>query len=424
MIEKLQSRIAELEHKKHSKNSSLPPSKDNNRKTKSLRKKSVKKTGGQLGHKGTTLNKYEKVDEVIDHDPQYCQCCGEGFSSDSERKLHSTRQVVDIPPIEPVVTEHRSYERHCQKCGHLNRGAYPKGVNSPISYGKNISTLVSYFSASHYISQNRIKQIMSDIFQISMSEGTVVNKIKSFAKSCEWVYEQIRQRILQSKWTGTDETGYRLNGKKAWMWTWQNNEYTLLYASENRGIDTIKQVFPEGLKKSIMVHDCWKSHFNTECVMHQLCLAHLQRELIYFIEKRTDKWAYQMNQVLSKAMKLKRIMLTNTDKDYSKAIVHIETKLSKLIHVTQWSSNKKLKSFQKRMKKYKEYILPFLHYPFLPYDNNSSERAIRNMKVKMKVSGMFKTRQGAQEFAIIRSVIDTCIKNNRNIFKALSLIPE
>jgi len=279
LIEKLQARIAELEHKKDSKNSSVAPSKDENRKTKSLRKKSGKKSGGQPGHKGSTLNKFEKVDQVIDHSPYYCQCCSKELTD--APKLHSVRQVVDIPPIQPIVTEHRSYERQCTHCGHLSRGAYPKGVKSPISYGNNISTLISYFSTRHYISLNRIKEIMSDIFQVPMSEGTVVNKVKSFAESSKWIYEQIRQTLLESKWSGTDETGYRLNGEKGWMWTWQNEMYTFLYASQNRGEKTIREVFPEGLKQSVLVHDCWKPHFNVECITHQLCLAHLQRELEY-----------------------------------------------------------------------------------------------------------------------------------------------
>ncbi len=173
-----------------------------------------------------------------------------------------------------------------------------------------------------------------------------------------------------------------------------------------------------------MVHDCWKPHFNIECETHQLCIAHLMRELQYFVEKRTDQWAYQMKLLLSKAICLKQKMINHSKIDYSKAIQSLEQKLSNLVQIEHLSTNKKLKSFQKKMKKYVQYIFPFLKYSFLPYDNNSSERAIRNMKIKMKVSGMFKTKHGAQQFAIIRSVIDTCIKNSNSIFNALSLIPE
>ncbi len=310
----------------------MPPLKDKNRKTKSLREKSGKKPGGQHGHKGTTLQMLERVDEVIEHDPNYCQCCGHEFEQENERELHSIRQVIDIPPIEPAVTEHRSYKRQCINCGHLSLGQYPKQVNSPISYGNTISILISYFSVRQYVSHNRIKEIMADIFQVRMSEGTVVNK-KRFAKSCEWIYQEIQQRLIHSKWSGTDETGYRLNGKKAWMWIWQNDQYTLLYASENRGQQTIREVFPQGLKHSILVHDCWKPHFNIECETHQLCIAHLMRELQYFVEKRTDQWAYQMKLLLSKAICLKQKMINHSPIDYSKAIQSMEQKLSNLVQI-------------------------------------------------------------------------------------------
>ncbi|MFK7810492.1 MAG: IS66 family transposase [Saprospiraceae bacterium] len=420
----LEARVEELEHNKNSKNSSIPPSKDENRKTKSLRKKSGKKSGGQAGHKGSTLKMCENPDEIIEHDPNYCQCCGHEFEQSVERHLQSIRQVIDIPPIKPIVTEHRSYERQCRNCGQSSRGDFPKEVRSPISYGNNINTLISYFSVRQYIAHNRIKEMMRDIFQVSMSEGTIVNKIARFSESCEWIYQVIKLRLIRSKWSGTDETGYRLNGNKAWMWTWQNDKCTLLYASENRGEQTIREVFPQGLKQSILVHDCWKPHFKVECKTHQLCVAHLLRELQYFVEKRTDQWAYQMMQLLTKAIRLKHKILSEREKDYSKAILNIEEQLNNLVHIQELSSTKKLRSFQKRMRKYQQYIFPFLRYDILPYDNNASERAIRNMKVKMKVSGMFKTKQGAQQFAIIRSVIDTCLKNNQSVFNALSLIPE
>ena len=148
MIDILKARIAELEHKKSSKNSSVPPSKDENRKTRSLRKRSEKKIGGQPGHKGTTLKMCDEVDEVIDHEPGYCQGCGHESNDESEHKYRSRRQVIDIPTINPVVTEHRIYECRCCKCGKVNCGEYPQSVDGPVSYGRNISTLISYLSTS------------------------------------------------------------------------------------------------------------------------------------------------------------------------------------------------------------------------------------------------------------------------------------
>ena len=420
----LSNRIKELEHKKHSSNSSVPPSKDENRKTRSLRKKSGKKSGGQLGHKGTTFKMRSHIDEIVNHEPIFCQGCGAGLQD--EKKLRERRQVIDIPPIKTKVTEHRVYENQCNHCGHVNCGSFPDEVKSPISYGKGIETLIAYFSVRQYISMNRIQEILSSVFNVKISEGTINNKLNKYADKCGWIYEQIKLRLLKSHWIGTDETGYRLNGKKAWMWTWQDSKYTLLHASTNRGKKTIDEVYPNGLPNSILVHDCWKPHFNMDCHTHQLCLAHLLRELEYFIERRSHKWAYEFACLLRKAIKLHHILLNDSNSSYdkAKAIQTVKRAAIGLMNKPLAIKNKKLKAFQNRMRKYSSYLFVFLNDKSVPYDNNSSERAIRNMKVKMKVSGMFKTYKGAQTFATIRSVIDTCIKNDKPIFNALNLVTE
>ena len=424
LISELESRIAELEHKKNSGNSSVPPSRDENRKTRSLRKKSGKKTGGQSGHKGNTLKMSNNVDAIIDHFSDFCQTCGSQL--ETEKKLRARRQVIDLLPIQPIVTEHRVHERRCNNCGHNNCGSFPDQVNSPISYGNGIMTMIAYLSVRQYISMNRIQEILGSVFNVKMSEGTVKNQLSKYANKCNWIYEQIRLRLLRAHWIGTDETAYRLNGKKAWMWTWQNEKYTLLYASTNRGTQTINEVYPQGLTNSILLHDCWKPHFKTACQTHQLCLIHLLRELEYFIEKRTNKWSFDFAKLLRKSIQLnhKIIDMDSQQFDHVIAIQKIQNSAEELIDQPIHTSNKKLLAFQKRMKKYSNYLFSFLVHPSVPYENNSSERAIRNMKVKMKVSGMFKTYEGAQNFAIIRSVIDTCAKNNKSIFNALSLVPE
>lgn len=421
LIVELRARIKELEHKKDSSNSSIAPSKDENRKTRSLRKKSGKKTGGQQGHKGHTLKMSDKVDQIVEHSPNFCEKCGNGLGAVG--RLRSRRQIIDIPPIEPIVTEHRVYAKSCT-CGYQTCGKYPEGVKSPVSYGKNVKTLIAYMSTRQYISMNRIKEFFSDVFGLKMSEGTIKNSLVKYSDQCGWIYEQIRRRLLQSHWVGSDETGYRLNGKKGWMWTWQNTNHTYIYASTNRGGQTIKSVYPQGLPKSILLHDCWRSYFSVKSQTHQICLAHLLRELQYFIENREQKWAYQFSQLLYKAIRLKKKMLENIDQEYAIQIDQIHQLADKLIKQPTSDSSKKLAAFQKRMKKYKSYLFPFLEHKDLPYDNNSSERAIRNVKVKLKVSGMFKTHEGAQNFAVIRSVIDTCIKNNKNIFTALTSVAE
>lgn len=413
--------LKEKLHKKNSKNSSIPPSKDENRPkhNQSLRRTSGRKTGGQKGHPGDTLKMTQTPDEIVKHIPAYCRKCGKELETKAE--LNQTRQVIDIPPITQITTEHQVYSRSCS-CGHCTLSEFPARVKAPVSYGNNVEVLISYLSVRQYMSINRIQEFLAQIANLKLSQGSICNKIKSYADKCLPVYEQIRQRIEHSKCVGTDETGFVENGKKSWMWTWQTPILTYIVASPNRGINTIVDTFEKGFPLATLVHDCWKPHFNIPAKNHQLCLAHLRRELNFFIEQRKECWSYEFETLLRKALRVKRKITENPNKEYHWHIQQIKKRADQLLNVQIEGDHKKLRTFQKRMIKYKNYLFPFLEDIHIPADNNGSERAIRNVKVKQKVSGQFKTKQGAVQFAVIRSVIDTCIKNKAQLFHTLSNI--
>ena len=192
--------------------------------------------------------------------------------------------------------------------------------------------------------------------------------------------------------------------------------------SKNRGIATIDTNFPKGFKDAVLVHDCWASHFQTQCRTHQLCIAHLLRELIFLEQRFESKWATNFKRLLYQALELKKKL---NQEHYKNPILerdNIKTALEDLLQNPVPENQKKLRAFHKRMIKHKAYILTFLHHFNVPPDNNASERAIRNVKVKQKVSGQFKTENGAQIYAVIRSVTDTCIKNGQNILGAFKTI--
>lgn len=408
-------------HKKHSRNSSVPPSKDENRpkKNQSLRRSTGKKPGGQKGHSGDTLKMTETPDRIIKQIPTYCRRCGKELKE--KALLKQRRQVIDIPPIIPITTEYQVYSRACS-CGHCTAGDFPQWVKAPICYGSSVEALISYLSVRQYMSVNRIEEFLAQVTNIELSQGSICNKIKSFANKCLPVYDHIKYRIEQSNCVGSDETSFIVNGKKGWMWTWQTPSLTYMAASSNRGIKTITDTFENGLPLSTIVHDCWRAHFNIAAKNHQLCLAHLRRELNYFIEQRKERWSYDFENLLRKAIRLKRKIIKYPHEDYQVHIEQIKKSADKLLKVKLDDHFKKQKTFIKRIIKYKDYLFPFLQHISIPPDNNGSERAIRNVKVKQKVSGQFKTTHGAKHFAVIRSVLDTCIKNNVNVFTTLSNI--
>lgn len=416
LVKELMSQIDRLTVKKNSNNSSIPPSTDLLRKNSSLRTASGKKPGGQKGHTGTTLKMTDTPDETHKLIPDYCNQCGTGLA-EIEGQFESKRQVVEIPPIKPIYIEYQSHSKTCL-CGHKQTSDYPCGVTNHIQYGASIEAIIGYQSVYQYTPFKRLSQLFQHYFNLPISEGSIGNILKRLSAKATPVYEAIHAQIENSTQVGADETGVKINGKKGWIWTWQNKAATFIVGSFNRGHETIQKLFPNGFIKAILNSDRWKPQLNTTAKGHQMCTAHLLRDLEYLIELEKTTWAETMKQLLLKAIELKRKCAEYaTDHPY---VLELETMMDVLL-VEPLNKSKTL-TFQKAMVKNRVNVFTFLYYEEVPPDNNSSERAIRNIKVKQKVSGQFKT--GMQPFCILRSIIDTCIKNKVDVFEALKLIAQ
>jgi transposase len=423
-IDVLERELARYTTRKDSNNSSLPPSKDENRppRTSSLREKSNRKAGGQPGHKGKTLEMTETPDEIIEHHSCFCPECGKDVS-ELPFEFSGKRQVIDIPTIKQIVTEHRVYRCKCT-CGKVIESDFPVGVNSPVKYGKNIETIIGYLSVRQYLPFKRLQEMMNDVFKVQISEGGLHWLMNRLASKGVDAYEMIRQRVLHSPVIGTDETGVKINGKNHWFWTWQNNRATFIAPSTNRGTTTIIENMSGISGEAVLVHDCWKAHFQTPVKTHQLCTAHLERETKYLEELYKVAWPVRFRAMLREAHKLKK-QFTPADYYYPNHLCSLlEKELDNLLAEPLDPKHKELIAFQKRITKYRDYVFTFLYHPNVPPDNNGSERAIRNVKVKQKISGQFKIFSAAENFAILRSIIDTAIKNNQNVLQALNVIAD
>ncbi len=418
----LRYRLAKYENPKNSRNSSLPPSKDENRpaKNQSLGTPSGKKTGGQKGREGKTLEMTAFPEVVIELQPDYCNNCGASLRDRLPIKKNS-RQVVGIPPIKAVYTEYQRFSKICN-CGCQNTAAFPQGVNAPVSYGENIEALIAYFHARQHLPFARMKETFNNVFGVNISEGGIHYLLEKFAQKTTPVYEIIKQRVQQSRVVGTDETGVKVNGNKHWFWTWQTSKLTFITHSNNRGSETINREFPLGFLQSTLVHDGWKAQLKPTSQNHQSCLAHLQRVLNYLDQRYpNDSWGEDFKNLLSRSLKLKN-KLDPQNWEYQLKRTSIVQHLEYLLERPPDQKNKELYTFYKRMCRERQHLFTFLFLDDVPPDNNASERAIRNVKVKQKISGQFKTERAAQNFAKIRSVIDTTIKSGLDVLESLNLI--
>lgn len=422
-IAALETELVNYKNKKNSGNSHTPPSKDENRplKNQSLREKTDKKPGGQPGHEGTTLECSAIIDATVDHIPNYCHCCGMDLSNVGETVIE-TRQLIDIPVIKPVCIEHRTYRKTCP-CGHSMESSFPAHVAAKVQYGPGVESLAGYMHARQYMPYKRMEEFFTDVMGLPVSVGGINNILKRLVQKATPHYEQIKQRITQAVFVGTDETGVKVNGQKDWMWVWQNEGLTFITHSDNRGFKTIEDNFADGLPNAVLQHDRWACHFNCQAIHHQICMAHLLRDLKFISELYPDdNWPVEMKSLVMRALELKRNLTVSEYDGQSQQRENLEMQLTGLLYLPLNEKHTKARTLQKSLVKHQNYILYFLHHPNVPPDNNGSERAIRNVKVKQKISGQFKSTKGADGFAILRSVIDTTIKSGQNVLNALSLI--
>lgn len=420
----LKNRLSKYEHPKNSSNSSVPPSKDENRpkRNQSLREKSGRKPGGQLGREGNTLKMVANPDFIEKHIPTYCSCCGKDMST-FPFIAAGKRQVIDIPKIELQVTEHQIYSRKCT-CGHETTSDFPWQANAPVSYGNNIESLIGYFHARQYIPFRRMQEFFNHVFHVPISEGGIHYLLNKLARKAQPAYDLIKRKLTSSNagMIGSDETGIKVGGENHWAWVWQNQEATFISITDNRGQRSITENFENGFEKAVLVHDCWKSHFNTQAASHQICMAHLLRDLNYLTERYNHKWSRACKTLFKSALVLEKSMTPSDYYTHQPKRQQIERRLSMLLNYNLPAQNKEMITFQKRLSKYHDYIFTFLYRPDVPPDNNSSERAIRNIKIKQKVSGQFKSPDGAFIFALLRSITDTMIKNDQNVVQSLNII--
>ena len=422
-IKNLQKNIVQEKPKKNSNNSSIAPSTqivNPKVKNKSLRKKSNKNSGGQFGHEGKTLKQTNTADKIIDieYNIKSCKKCDYDLTWVMS-KLKERRQVLDLDlnHINTQITQYQSYSKKCSNCGYINHdNSFPSLVSPNISYGKNIMAIVTYLSVVHYLPYNRIVFALQNLYNIVISEGTVDNLIKKASKLSKNEINKIVTQLEVSDLVGIDETGCKVDGAKYWHWTFQNDNSTFITANKSRGTKVIDENFENGFVNACVVHDNYSSYNSLKASSEQLCLAHKLRDLNYAIECDNTKLMKDIKTLLLEAMLDHKLSLTQERRIIMKQ--QYDLSLEYLFNrptIENSETAKQINSF----KKAKDKIFTFLLRPNIPPDNNGSERAIRNVKVKLKVSGQFKSEQGAIDYANLRSITDTSRKRGMNEFEAL-----
>jgi transposase len=439
----LEARIAVLEgqHQKNSKNSSKPPSSDGLRRTLSLRTPSGKKPGGQADHEGQTLLRSSTPDEVVLHvAPEVCPSCQYQMSAVTP-ECAETRQVFDVPKVTVRVTEHQVYARICPCCQTRSKAAFPSDVKAPVQYGSRITSLAVYLNIHHLVPRERTVEILHELCGVSFSHATLDTMLmRAYAQTAS-TDVAIVAALIESQSISADETGARVKGHTDWIHVLSTPLLTHYHPSVYRGRDAHDEtrILEEFAARGGVLHTDFYASYRSYPCLHAYCNAHLLRELRFLAEVRQQDWAQGLRTLLQEAwhtIKTERqktetatwvlspMMFTDLTNRFDTLV-----EAALLVHprCTERAGKQtkgRIKQSQERLllerlRDFKADILRFAENPLAAFDNNLAERDLRMIKVQQKISGSFRSYNGATVFCRLRGFCSTVRKHGANILDAL-----
>lgn len=442
-VAELCAEVAELRGRldQNSRNSSKPPSSDGYEKPapKSLRRPSGRKPGGRPGHPGHHLRQVERPDQMILHAPRRCGACG-GDLDGAEVVGEEARQVFDMPAVTLGVTEHRAQRRRCG-CGATSAAPFPEGISAPTQYGPRLRALVLYLICFQHLPYQRAARLLADWLGAPLSTGTLRTITRRGGEDLDEFEGLVREALIGAAVAHFDETGARAEDALRWVHSASTGRLTLYGVHEKRGEAGIDHLGVLRSFKGVAVHDGLATYRKYEGATHALCNVHHLRELLGAIERdpETQGWAGEMGSLLREIKAavdqaratgqeaLPPPVLGAFEERYEQVIARGHEQNPPPVARTGARgpiARSKTANLHRRLDEHREEVLRFAHDLRVPFDNNQAERDLRMIKLQQKISGGWRTIEGAEGFLALRSYLSTAAKQGQDILAALGRLAE
>jgi transposase len=418
-----QARIADLEAElarrggppKTPQNSSTPPSKGWKRNRGGTE---GAKRGPPFGHLGTSRQR-AAPNGIVLCQPTHCTSCGQDLATAPQERV-GTSQVVELPPVQPVVLEAWRYAAACSQCGARTVAPYPAGFEPTRVFGSHLEVLWTYLHEQHHVSYARLEAIGRDWWHLAVSQGALANALRRAATRLRPQAGAIREQVRASPTIGSDETSARVNGRTHWQWVFQTPTASYHVIVPRRNGEVV-QDFLGAAAPQTWVSDLWKPQLNARAERHQICLAHQLRELQYVVDHEQSAWAQQCQELLRLAIHRahQRDRGELRGAAYTAAVQKIEADCDALLAIPVAGAD--ASRLWVRFREHREQLFVFLYDPTVPPTNNASEQALRNSVVHRKVTGGFRSDWGADAHAIVTTVLDTARKREEDLLTTLHI---
>ena len=423
-IERRDAKIRELEDElaqfrrptKTPENSSVPPSQGHKANRCAGR---GRKRGPRRGHVGVSRVRGEPELVVVCR-PTVCAGCGESLPETGGRRVGRS-QVVELPPVQPVIVEAHQYAVTCSACGTRTVAAYPAGLEPRRTFGPGIEALLGYLHERHHVSYERVAEICRDVFRLPISQGGIDRALRRLAERARPTYDAIGEQVRGSPAIGSDETSARVQGRTQWHWVFQTSDASYHVIVPSRG-GAVIEAFLDGVTPAAWSSDVYAPQVGTPAGSHQICLSHQGRDLTFASEADAGDeraWALRLRHVFGRAVRLHHERDQVSPATFARRRVLIEHATDRLVFGPPLTPKSEARRLQQGYQTHRDSLYVFLYRDDVEPTNNSSERDLRPAVIHRKVIGGYRSDWGAEASAILTSILTTARKRGDNLLDAL-----